>query len=53
MYGSFRPQDELERETNGEIVTIAVSYILMFIYITFSLGRITKWSRFLVRRTFG
>ena len=41
--------DELERETYGDIVTIALSYIFMFIYITFSLGRITKWSRFMVR----
>ena len=40
--------DELERETYGDIVTIALSYIFMFIYITFSLGRITKWSRFMV-----
>ena len=41
--------DELERETYGDIVTIALSYIFMFVYITFSLGRITKWSRFMVR----
>ena len=40
--------DELERETYGDIVTIALSYIFMFVYITFSLGRITKWSRFMV-----
>ena len=42
--------DELERETYGDIVTIALSYIFMFVYITFSLGRITKWSRFMVRK---
>ncbi len=42
-------EDELERETYGDILTIAVSYIFMFIYITFSLGRISKWSRFAVR----
>lgn len=41
-------QDELERETYGDILTIAVSYLFMFVYITFSLGRITKWTRFLV-----
>ena len=40
--------DELERETYGDIVTIALSYIFMFVYITFSLGRMTKWSRFMV-----
>ena len=40
--------DELERETDADIATIALSYILMFIYIIFSLGRITKWSKFMV-----
>ena len=40
--------DELERETYGDIVTIALSYIFMFVYITFALGRITKWSKFMV-----
>ncbi|CAB4064774.1 NPC1 [Lepeophtheirus salmonis] len=31
-------EDELAKETYGDISTIAVSYIIMFIYITFSLG---------------
>lgn len=38
----------MERETYGDIMTIAVSYIFMFIYITFSLGRISKLSRFAI-----
>ena len=37
-------QDELDRETYGDVATIAVSYILMFIYITLSLGHIEKFS---------
>ena len=38
-------EDELDRETYGDIMTIAVSYVFMFIYITFSLGKISKLSR--------
>ena len=35
-YNSERSiEDELDRETYGDIMTIAVSYIFMFIYITF------------------
>ena len=41
-------EDELERETSGDILTIAVSYLIMFFYITFSLGQVTKWRRFMV-----
>ena len=48
-YNSERSiEDELDRETYGDIMTIAVSYIFMFIYITFSLGRISKFSRFAI-----
>ncbi len=44
-YNSERSiEDELDRETYGDIMTIAVSYIFMFIYITFSLGKISKVS---------
>ncbi|TRY76439.1 hypothetical protein TCAL_00054 [Tigriopus californicus] len=41
-------EDELERETSGDILTIAVSYVIMFFYITFSLGQVSTWKRFLV-----
>ena len=41
-------EDELDRETYMDIAIIALSYILMFVYITFSLGRITTMKRFLV-----
>jgi len=41
-------EDELEKETYGDIVTIAISYIIMFVYITFSLGQNSKCSRFMI-----
>ena len=37
-------EDELDRETYGDIATIAVSYIIMFLYITLSLGQYGKFS---------
>ena len=45
-------EDELERETSGDILTIAVSYLIMFFYITFSLGQVSKWRRFMVNEIF-
>ena len=41
-------EDELERETYQDVATIAFSYLLMFMYITIALGRITKLRRFMV-----
>ena len=35
-------EDELDKETYGDILTIAISYIIMFVYITFSLGQTSK-----------
>ena len=32
-------EDELEKETYGDIMTIVISYIIMFIYITVTLGQ--------------
>ena len=37
-------QDELNRETYGDLATIAVSYVIMFVYITLSLGQYGKFS---------
>ena len=37
-------EDELDRETYGDLATIAVSYIIMFLYITLSLGQYGKFS---------
>ena len=46
-YNSERSiEDELDKETYGDIVTIAISYIIMFVYITFSLGQNSKCSRY-------
>lgn len=39
-YSSERSvEDELDRESHSDISTIAISYLVMFIYIVFSLGR--------------
>ena len=45
-------EDELLRETYEDIGTIALSYILMFVYITIALGRITRCRRFVVSKIF-
>ena len=37
-------EDELDRETYGDIATIAVSYIIMFVYITLALGQYSSLS---------
>ncbi|KZC13635.1 Niemann-Pick C1 protein [Dufourea novaeangliae] len=34
-------QDELERSSQAEILTVIFSYILMFLYVAFALGKIT------------
>ncbi len=41
-------EDELERETSGDVLTIALSYLIMFFYITFSLGQVNSVSSFMV-----
>jgi len=41
-------QDEIERVSNSEISTVVISYTVMFLYISFSLGRFTGWSTYLV-----
>lgn len=42
-------EDELMRESMGDLGTIAVSYILMFAYITLALGNLSaECSRMLV-----
>ena len=42
-------QDELDRESNTDIVTILVSYLIMFLYITVALGQFNGCERFMVR----
>ncbi|XP_050509784.1 NPC intracellular cholesterol transporter 1 isoform X4 [Diabrotica virgifera virgifera] len=41
-------EDELERESQSDVVTILISYMIMFAYIAISLGQINNWSRLLV-----
>lgn len=42
-------EDELNRESQSDIVTILISYIIMFGYIAVSLGQIRSCARLLVR----
>uniref|UniRef100_A0A1A8RVZ4 Niemann-Pick disease, type C1 n=1 Tax=Nothobranchius rachovii TaxID=451742 RepID=A0A1A8RVZ4_9TELE len=41
-------KDEINRESNSDISTIVVSYVIMFIYISLSLGHIQSFSRLMV-----
>ena len=41
-------EDEIERESHTDIYTIIVSYVIMFLYITFALGQINQRDRFMV-----
>ncbi|CAB3230588.1 unnamed protein product [Arctia plantaginis] len=41
-------EDELERESQSDVSTILVSYVIMFAYIAISLGRFTSFSRILI-----
>ena len=43
-------EDEIERESNADIYTIVVSYLIMFLYITFALGQINQCDRFMVNQ---
>lgn len=42
-------EDELNRESQSDIVTILISYVIMFGYIAVSLGQIRSCARLLVR----
>ena len=42
-------EDEIERESQAEISTILISYLLMFVYIMFFLGHIRSIKTLLVR----
>ena len=41
-------EDELNRESQSDILTILVSYLIMFAYIAISLGQIRSCNRLLV-----
>lgn len=41
-------EDELERQSSSEVVTVVVSYMIMFIYISVALGEVNSLSRLFV-----
>ncbi|CAF0966260.1 unnamed protein product [Adineta steineri] len=41
-------QDELNRQSRSDILTIIISYSIMFLYVTLTLGHIRSWRTFLV-----
>lgn len=41
-------EDELDRESQSDVVTILISYLIMFAYIAVSLGQVNKCSRLLI-----
>ena len=43
--------DELERESKSDVLTIAVSYLIMFAYITIALGQVNSCSHLFVSIT--
>ena len=43
-------EDEIERESQAEIITILISYLLMFVYIMFFLGHIRGIKTLLVSK---
>lgn len=41
-------EDEIQRVSEAEIIPISISYVLMLIYVTFSLGHIRTWRTFFI-----
>jgi len=41
-------QDELNRQSQSDILTIAISYTIMFLYVTLTLGHIRSWRTCLI-----
>lgn len=41
-------EDELNRESNSDVTTVLISYVLMFVYISLALGHISQCSRIFV-----
>ena len=48
FYSERSIEDELKRESSGDVTTIAISYLIMFFYVTISLGTFTTWKRVMV-----
>ncbi|KAJ3217228.1 hypothetical protein HK099_005545 [Clydaea vesicula] len=45
-------EKEINRESNANAVTVVISYLLMFLYVSFSLGKVTQLTRFFVDSKF-
>jgi len=41
-------EDELERESQAELITVVISYAVMFVYITVALGQFRSFKTLLV-----
>ncbi|XP_074041061.1 NPC intracellular cholesterol transporter 1 isoform X5 [Leptinotarsa decemlineata] len=41
-------EDELDRQGQSDIITILISYMIMFAYIAIALGQVNSWSRLLI-----
>ncbi|XP_071955334.1 NPC intracellular cholesterol transporter 1-like [Antedon mediterranea] len=48
FYAERSVEDEIDRESNSDILTIALSYLLMFAYVTFALGQYNSIERLLI-----
>lgn len=42
-------EDEIDRESNSDVTTIVISYVIMFVYISLALGHINSFRTLLVR----
>lgn len=47
-YSERSIEDEIDRQSQSDIFTIAISYLVMFVYVAMSLGRSTNLRNFLV-----
>ena len=45
-------QDELNRESRSDVTTIAISYFVMFVYVSLALGQYKSLSTVLVSQVF-
>ncbi|XP_036411674.1 NPC intracellular cholesterol transporter 1 [Colossoma macropomum] len=41
-------EDEIDRESNSDVATIIISYVIMFVYVSLALGHIHSFQRLLV-----
>lgn len=42
-------EDEIDRESDSDVTTIVISYVIMFVYISLALGHINSFRTLLVR----